>query len=243
MNDYLKEFYGHSNMHPNGWGLVCLNGNEAVIEKEPLQASKSNYLKERLSVPVEAKNAFAHIRYATIGNVEYRNCHPYTLKDCHGRRWTMVHNGTIFDFAPLNKYIKLQTGDTDSERILMHLVDRIDTEERLAGRALKAEERFWALDSVFVKMAKGNKLNVLIFDGEIMYVHTNCAGTLHFLEKADGIYFSTLPLSKELWQPVPFTRLLAYCSGKLVFEGTNHQNEYIESEENLKFLYQIFADL
>lgn len=52
ISGYLKTFYTHSNMHPHGWGLACMEGTEAVIEKEPIQASKSNYLKERLSVPV-----------------------------------------------------------------------------------------------------------------------------------------------------------------------------------------------
>ena len=90
MNDYLREFYSHSNKHPHGWGVACLEKQEAMIEKEPLQAAKSHYLKERLSVPIYAKTAVAHIRYATIGNVMYQNCHPYTRKDDCGRRWTLV---------------------------------------------------------------------------------------------------------------------------------------------------------
>ncbi len=46
MNDYLREFYSHSNKHPHGWGVACLEKQEAMIEKkEPLQAAKSHYLK------------------------------------------------------------------------------------------------------------------------------------------------------------------------------------------------------
>lgn len=243
LNDYLKEFYSHSVRHPHGWGLAVLEGREAVIEKEPIQATKSNYLKERLSLPISAKTAFAHIRYATIGNVEYQNCHPYTLKDHTGRRWTMIHNGTIFEYPPLNKYVGLQTGDTDSERILMYLVEKINEGERQAKRELTAEERFAVLDSIFSAMSKGNKLNFLIYDGELMYVHTNYADSLYVLEKNGGMFFSTQPLSREDWQKVPFTTLLAYQDGKLVLKGTDHGNEYVDSEENLKFLYQIFSDL
>lgn len=101
INDYLKEFFSHSSAHPHGWGLACMDKCDIQIEKEPFQASKSNYLKERLSVPVIVKNAFAHICYATIGNVEYRNCHPYTMRDENSRQWTLVHNGTIFDYQPV----------------------------------------------------------------------------------------------------------------------------------------------
>lgn len=243
VNDYLKEFYSHSNRHPHGWGLACMNGQHALVEKESIQATKSNYLKERLSLPIQEKMVFAHIRYATIGNVEYKNCHPYTRKDHNHRCWTMIHNGTIFDYPPLHRYVKLQTGDTDSERILMYLVDRIDQEEEKNGKVLEAEERFRILDSIIAEMSKGNKLNLLLYDGELMYVHTNYAGSLHFLQQEDRVIFSTCPLSDEAWKPVPFTRLLAYREGQLVLEGTNHENEYIESEENLKFLYQIFSDL
>lgn len=243
ISSYLKEFYIHSNMHPHGWGLVNLDGNEAVIEKEPAQASKSNYLKERLSVPFPAKNAFAHIRYATIGNVEYRNCHPYSKKDKHGRRWTLVHNGTIFDYSVLDKYVKTQLGDTDSERILLYIVDCIDEKEHTLGQKLDAKERFQLLDSIIAAMSKGNKLNLLIFDGEQVYVHTNYADSLYYLEQDDWAMFATVPLTKEAWQPVPFTQLLAFQQGKLVLQGTQHGNEYIDSEENLKYLYQAFADL
>lgn len=110
---------------------------EVQIEKEPVQATKSNYLKERLSVPIQVKNAFAHIRYATIGNVEYKNCHPYTKKDRNGRSWTLVHNGTIFHYQPLDRYVRLQNGDTDSERILLYLVDLVNQEERRLKRSME----------------------------------------------------------------------------------------------------------
>lgn len=243
INDYLKDFFSHSSKHPHGWGLACIDENEVSIEKEPLQATRSYYLKERLSVPIRTKTALAHIRYATIGNVEYCNCHPYTKKDSSGRRWTMIHNGTIFDYAPLDPYSKIQTGDTDSERILLYLVDEINEEIKRLGRAPDARERFDMLDRIFTEMSKGNKLNLLLFDGEIMYVHTNYRDSLHFLEKESCIIFSTRPLGLEKWEKVPFTALIACKDGKIVFEGAKHGNEYVESEENLKFLYQIFSNL
>lgn len=242
INEYLKAFYSHSNEHPHGWGLAGLEGNEATIEKEPIQATKSNYLKERLSQPIRTKNVFAHIRYATIGNVEYMNCHPYTKKDNHGRRWTEIHNGTIFDYPPLYKYVKLQDGDTDSERILLYLVDKINQAEA-DNKKLNGRERFTIIDCIISNMAKGNKLNMIIYDGEYMYVHTNYKDSLYYLKKEKQIFFSTRPLNDEDWKPVPFTRLLAYKDGELVFEGTNHGNEYIDNEENMKLIYQIFSEL
>ena len=119
INDDLKEFFSHSNAHPHGWGLACLEENNFHIEKEPIQASKSNQLRKRLSNPIIVKTALAHIRNATIGNIDYSNCHPFTYKDQQGRTWTLIHNGTIFNGKLLNKYVDIQNGDTDSERILL----------------------------------------------------------------------------------------------------------------------------
>jgi glutamine amidotransferase len=45
LNDYLNVFYSHSDNHPHGWGLACFEGKDAFIEKEPVQATKSKYLK------------------------------------------------------------------------------------------------------------------------------------------------------------------------------------------------------
>ncbi len=243
LSEYIEKFYSHSNEHPDGWGLAILDGNEAMIEKEPVQASKSLYLKERLSQPVYAKNAFAHIRYATIGNVEYCNCHPYTMKDHSGRRWTLVHNGTIFEYDPLNKYSKIQVGDTDSERILLYFVEQINLLEEKLGRAPDARERFELLDSVVGDLSVDNKLNFLLYDAENLYVHTNYKSSLYYLIQGTSILFSTRPLSQEHWQPVPFTTLLAYHEGSRICTGTNHGNEYFENTENLKMLYQIFSGL
>lgn len=246
INEYLKEFYGHSDMHPHGWGLVCFEGSEAMIEKEPVQATKSAYLQERLKTPVCNRTVFAHIRYATIGNVDYRNCHPYTGKDVSGRRWTLVHNGTIFDYSPLNKYCRLQEGDTDSERMLLYIIERANAFLRESGEADVPESRFRLIQEILSDMARGNKLNLLLYDGEYTYIHTNYRNSLYYLEKQElgsCVLVSTQPLSEEDWEPVPFTKLVVYREGTRVFTGTEHGNEYIDNEENTKFLYQAFSNL
>lgn len=244
LNDYLKEFYSHCDEHPHGWGLARMEGDESVIEKEPVRADRSAYLKQRLSMPIEDKTVFAHIRLATIGNVDYQNCHPFTRKDDGGRRWTLNHNGTIFDFPPLAQYVATQSGDTDSERILMYIVDKVSRTEHHLGRQMEAEERFRMLDCLVSNMAKGNnKLNFILYDGELMYVHTNYRNSLYYRETGSGAMFSTRPLGRDIWEPVPFTTLLAYREGDLLFTGTNHGNEHIFNEEDMKYIFQIFANL
>ena len=243
INNDLKEFFSHSNAHPHGWGLACLEANNVQIEKEPIQASKSNHLRERLSTPIIAKTALAHIRYATIGNIDYNNCHPFIAKDQQGRTWTLIHNGTIFDYSPLCKFLKKQTGDTDSERILLYIIEQINNAQKATKNPLNASERFSLLDGIVTNMSKENKLNLLIFNGEYMYAHTNYADSLHYLESDNGVIFSTLPLSDEGWKNLPMNTLFAFKDGRLTFSGTNHRNEFFDNEETLKYLYQIFSDL
>ncbi len=247
LNAYLKEFFEHSAKHPHGWGLATFDEDENVqVEKEPIQATKSIYLKERLQVPVEGRMLLGHIRYATIGNLKYANCHPFTGTDNSGRRWTMVHNGTIFKYDPLNSYVKKQLGETDSERIFLYLLDQVN--EKTAengGKPLNKKERFQLLDSIVSEMAEHNKLNLLIYDGEYLYVHTNCAGTLHYLQKEDHVLFATVPIGSDTgkWKPVPMTQLLSYRNGVLQNSGTVHGHEYIENPKDMQLLYRIFSNL
>lgn len=237
LNGYLKEFFAHSKDHPHGWGIALMDHNKVHISKEPVQASKSTYLKEKLSKPFCMKNGFAHIRFATRGSVKYKNCHPYTMRDQSGRQWTLIHNGTIFDYQPLNKYMSIQKGNTDSERILLYFVELINRKEEQVDRSLTDEERFKLLDSAVAGMANGNKLNLIVSDGDLFYVHTNYAKSLYELDKDNKILFSTTPLSEEDWSPVPFTTLLAYRQGQKVFTGTNHGNEFFDTERTMKLLH------
>lgn len=243
INKYLKEFYSHCENHPHGWGFASMDEKKIIIEKEPIKATESEYLKNKLTRPVKVKNAFAHIRYATMGYIDRKNCHPYTKKDNGGRIWTLIHNGTIFNYKPLNKYVKTQIGETDSERILLHIIDKVNANEKIKGNSLNEKELFELLDSIISKMSLNNKLNLMIYNGEYMYVHTNLKNSLSYLKKDNNIMFSTSPLTDENWKEVPFTQLLAYKEGELAFEGTNHHNAYVENEKDLKHLYQIFSSL
>ncbi|MCD7839946.1 MAG: class II glutamine amidotransferase, partial [Erysipelotrichaceae bacterium] len=126
LNAYLQEFYTHSVSHPHGWGLACISSQSVNIEKEPICAIDSLYLKQRLKAPINSCIVLGHIRYATMGTMEYENSHPYTLKDHKGISWTLMHNGTIFKYSKLDIYTNIQKGTTDSERILYYLIDKIN---------------------------------------------------------------------------------------------------------------------
>ena len=243
VDELLKEFFSHSARHPNGWGMAVFYENSVSLEKEPVQADQSSYLRERLRHKYMVRNMIAHIRLATRGATEYVNCHPFVLRDNFDRCWTLAHNGTVFDYPRHDPYLQQQEGRTDSERILYFLVDQINLRQQEAGRPLTREERFSLLDELVSDMAKGNKLNLLIYDGELLYVHTNYANSLYYSQREDAVLFATVPLDRGRWGAHPFTTLCAYRDGRIVFRGTNHGSEYRDNTQDMQMLFVDYAAL
>ncbi len=239
----LKEFFSHSVRHPNGWGMAAFYENSVSLEKEPVRAVDSAYLKYRLAGKIETKTMIAHIRQATRGSMVYENCHPFVHRDANGRCWTLAHNGTMFNCPVLDDYSYLQQGATDSERLLYYLVDQIDKASANCGRALTDTERFSLLDSLICRLTPHNKMNFLLYDSEYMYVHTNYADSLYYLHEKEATLFSTVPLDGRSWQPVPFTTLCIYHDGDLVYTGCSHGNEYIDNAEDTRYLFLDYSAL
>ena len=185
----------------------------------------------------------AHIRLATIGDVDYENCHPFVKRDCRGRVWTLIHNGTIFNCPLLDGYVHRQEGSTDSERILLYLIDCIDNETKKKGEELSPRERFSVVDHVICRITPKNKVNLIIYDSDIMYVHTNFRNTLYMKRMKSGIIFSTTPLDGSIWEAVPFTTLLGFRDGERILIGTNHGNEYIYDPQDMHMIFLDYAKL
>lgn len=243
VTDLLKEFFSHGNEHPNGWGLAFFYGNAVSLEKEGENSCRSRYLRQRLQSDIESDKLIAHIRLATKGSIDYKNSHPFVRSDVQGRKWTLAHNGTIFDCDILNPYIFKQEGRTDSERILLYLIDRINDETQRKGTPLTGEERFAVVEDVIEKITPENKVNLLIFDGEILYVHGNLRGGLHYSRSEGEFIVSTRPLGRGPWEEVPLNTLWGVEDGEVRYVGTRHAHEYIEDEEKLRHLFLEYAQL
>lgn len=243
VNDYLKEFMSHSVQHPHGWGIAILYENAVNLEKEPIPAYKSVYLMQRLRHRLEVTDMIAHIRLATRGTIEYENSHPFVKRDSSNRVWTLAHNGTIFDSPSMGSYVHVQEGQTDSERILLYIVDKVNERQKHLQSPLTMKERFLLVDEIMCEIAEKNKMNLLLYDGELFYVHTNYRNSLYYREQDGMIFFATVPLDHMEWKKVPFTTLLGYNKGKLLFTGTNHGKEYLEDPRDTHFLFMDYAAL
>lgn len=228
VDPFLKVLMSHSVDHPHGWGMAIFYPGGVNVEKEPKTAWVSDYVQTRLAHPIFARNMIAHIRLATQGSMAYENCHPFVNRDNSGRAWTLAHNGTIFESPLLDTYRPIEEGGTDSERILCHIIHEMNG----AGET-DAAGRFRILDQIVLDITEHNKVNLMIYDGETLYVHTNMQGTLYRTERNDATLFATVPLDDGVWEPVPMMQLLAYRDGKLIFEGTRHTNEYHKPDQTL----------
>ena len=186
VNDTLKTFYSHSEEHKNGWGLYLKDDTFEIIVKEYLKASDSTYLHALLDQKLATKLCIGHIRSATVGEVSDNNAHPFTGIDKFGRQWVLCHNGTLFDAPVLDKYYYVQDGSTDSERLLLYLLESVNSMD-----VADAEDRMRLIEDVIAKVVPGNKVNLMIFDGEFLYVHKNEPETLHEKTTSDGILFQT----------------------------------------------------
>ena len=235
INECLECFYNHSEEHPHGWGLANMQSNEFVIDKEPMKASCSEHLKNILSNPVIGKNVFAHIRLATMGEIISPNCHPFTEADDNNRSWMLIHNGTIFDYPKLNDYIGKEKGNTDSERILLYIIDKVNEFERDKGRLSTIKERFNLLTDIVADLSKNNKLNLMFYDGDLTYIHSNMRDSLYYLKDDESFLVASTPLTDdENWKPVELNKLFGLIDGNIIFESEEHENEFILTEEHEK---------
>ena len=233
----LKEFFKHGEYNPHGWGIASWNDKGRItIDKEPVDSTKSAKTAELISEGYKCRGIIAHIRRATIGYVEHKNTHPFIAHDPNWREWVFAHNGTIFESDELLPYTDIQSGSTDSERILLYILDQ--------NKGVRDEaSRFKVMDSVAVKLSDKNKLNFFAFDGQDFYVHKNEAGTMYFKKTDGAVFFATRPFDDGDWEEVPLNRLLVYRDGELVYEGTVHDHTYVHDEEQMNMLYLGYSGL
>lgn len=223
---YLKEFFSHGVQHPHGWGLMYENQGERKIYREAVCSVTSQTISGIIAETLPQTNFLAHIRLATVGSIKIENCHPYNQTDNTGRCWTLIHNGTIYSGTQLMKYLHTQKGDTDSERISLALLDYVNEKNPKT-----AKQRFDVADNFVMSLSKRNKLNLMIYDGELLYVHQNMKDTLYYKSENDSIVFSTKPLDNDGWKSYPMAQLCAFKSGKKVFEGKKHEHIFVPTLE------------
>ncbi len=108
---------------------------------------------------------------------------------------------------------------------------------------LNAEERFQVLETTIKEIVPGNKLNLLIHDGHVLYAHTNYRNSLYISRKENEVYFSTRPLHFGHWDLLPMNTLIACENGRLLKSGTAHQHEFFDDAEKMRLLFLDYSGL
>ena len=250
-NRLLGEFFNLANEHPHGWGVADLSSGQPGIARSAVRADTDPLAKQLLAKPLLLESAIAHIRRATIGQVDLANCHPFSATDLSGRTWTLAHKGTVFEHAPSAHFFYNQDGSTDSERILLYLLERLNQATARKSAPLEAEERFAVFSYLAAELSFGNCVNLLVHDSDMLYVYRNYKAAMHKLDIENGVLFCSSELSLALsltavessWQPVPLRTPQAWRKGRLAIQGESCGQSYVDNELDTRYLYWDYSAL
>jgi glutamine amidotransferase len=132
-----------SRREPDGTGVGWFDdAGRPRLSKQPL-AAYADPAFAREARELESTTFIAHIRYATTGEVDIRNTHPFEQR---GRLF--AHNGVIHDLERLEHQLgderALVRGDTDSERLFALVTRETDRHGGDVGAGITAAARWVA---------------------------------------------------------------------------------------------------
>ena len=90
------------------------------------------------------------------------------------------------------------------------------------------------MDSLIQEMSHKNKLNLMIYDGELLYIHKNMKDTMKFRRLGSGYIFATTALDGGEWTEVPIAQLFVYKDGEQIYSGNKHEGIFIPSLQYIK---------
>jgi predicted glutamine amidotransferase len=126
---------------PDGAGLGTFDADDRPrVMREPIAAYKDASF-SRAAREERSRTFVAHVRYASTGEVNLHNTHPFEQR---GRLF--AHNGVVGDLekleARLGKYRKLIEGETDSERYFALITKEIEAAGGDVGAGIGAAARW-----------------------------------------------------------------------------------------------------
>lgn len=187
----------------DGWGVVCYDGRDVRVMREPEPAGGNPWLEHALEAGrPHSRLVIAHIRHATRGGICLANTQPF-VRELGGRMHVFAHNGMLSDIdqafdAPERRFVPV--GETDSEVAFCLLLDRLGLlwrhEPPTVGERLAVVKRFAA------ELRQLGPANFLYSDGEVLFAHGDrrkqrggaiAPPGLHVLKRACEIDKDALP--------------------------------------------------
>jgi len=145
--------------HKDGWGIVSFrNGSPRYIGRSTRPAFIDPSFDSALEDMPELDSPnilIAHARAASAGGATLPNTHPFVVGGI-----VLAHNGTIKNFDPVTKL--KPKGESDSERLLLVLADRLDEmgDLRTALKSLIQDD---------IRRHKFSAALLLVSDGKTLY--------------------------------------------------------------------------
>ncbi|MFK7823526.1 MAG: class II glutamine amidotransferase [Oligoflexales bacterium] len=188
-----------SSKHPDGWGVAYYALEVPHIIKS-LTAAINCQVFKKVSAMVSSYTVLAHLRKATVGEIDLVNTHPFQLG-----HWTFAHNGNCKNFKAVRKdiYQKIDLnlrryilGETDSELIFFLILSFLAKKHDLDSNMIK-------LDHLAKAVMDAKKLLVSV------------AGPLHANDDGDpSEHFLTFIITNG-------SMMLAHQGGKTLFYSTH----------------------
>jgi glutamine amidotransferase len=165
----FQGFCHRGRRNPHGWGIARFDKKVCQVFKEPLQAEES-----RLSEFVRSYEHFrskifiAHVRYASCGEHNLQNTHPF-VRTFRSREVAFAHNGTLR--APsLNTAKKFYpVGETDSEQAFCLLLDE------MSANSIQFDN-FAGIEEILHRLNAFGNMNLVFSEGEHLYVYRDKNG-------------------------------------------------------------------
>jgi glutamine amidotransferase len=186
---------GCTDHHSDGWGIAFFESDgdrpgkaaRHFVDKESAATSPIAHMLR--SYPIKSHNVVAHVRKATVGEVNLENCHPF-VRELWGRYWVFAHNGDLKDFAPLLHGSFRPVGTTDSELAFCWMLQEMNKSH--AGVPSEAELTH-TLRDLAQRIAKHGTFNFLLSNGQALWAHASTK--LHYVLRQHP--FSEVQLKDE----------------------------------------------
>ncbi|MFC9897333.1 class II glutamine amidotransferase [Nocardia sp. NPDC127579] len=225
--DAANNLRHQSSAHPHGTGIGWFSlGNEPVLDRAPISALEGTYLEE-IARNVRSHTYVCHIRFATAGKVDVRNCHPFTM-----RERLFAHNGCFRDKELIESWLDdrdraLIKGDTDSEVLaawVTHEIERLgDTTAGIISAIRTVSEQVPVYSLNFLLAESGRVWALRYPDTEELWMLTPESGG--FGESSDGRRVPAYVFASAKLDDNPHWTLLE--SGELVVtDGRTHESHH-----------------
>lgn len=159
-------------LHGDGWGVAFYEGdNDVRLIKDSGEAKKSQWVDFIKEQEIHSHVVIAHIRKSTVGEVSYRNTHPFT-RELKGRMHTFAHNGTFKEIQKkaFTGFYK-PVGSTDSEYAFCVLMDRMRSLWSDFGELPPLKDRMTVVTEFARDMRELGAANFLYSDGDTLFGH------------------------------------------------------------------------